>query len=152
VALGGWLASAGVAAAQYPYPPGSGTVGFPAQARPPVSPYLNILQGTGIPAVNYFNFARPALQFQQQLQQPPPLQQFLGPPLVEPFGLASTDVSLLPQQRDPTKEYPRPTGHPAVFMSTGGYFNSLGTIGTPAFRGGQAGSVNRAQAPIGARR
>ena len=70
--------------AQYPYPPGGyqpgGVYGTP--ARPPVSPYLNILQGTGNPGVNYYNFTRPALQTQQFYQQ----QQSYGLPPVEPFG------------------------------------------------------------------
>ena len=60
------LATAGSAAAQYPYPyqqpgyanPPGGIAG------PPLSPYLNLLNG-GNPAVNYYNFVRPQLALQQ---------------------------------------------------------------------------------------
>jgi hypothetical protein len=153
---GGALAVAGPAAAQFPtgaYPggyqggyPGGGYMGgfagpnFGAPGRPPLSPYLNILQGTGNPAVNYYNFTRPNLQAQQMQQQ-----FFNQPPLVEPFGLASVDVSLVPQY-DPTSRYPRPTGHPAAFGYIGGYYNSLGTIGVPFARAGQPAAA-RPQAP-----
>jgi hypothetical protein len=142
LAAGGALALAGPAAAQYPtgYPVGGYPGGYAGQAsttpaRPPLSPYLNILQGTGNPAVNYYNFTRPALQAQQQQQlqanQPAPQQ-------VEQFPLASIDVSVDPRY-DPTKRLPRPTGHPTMFGYSGSYFNSLGTIGGPVNRGaGQA--------------
>jgi hypothetical protein len=141
--LGGWLATAGAATAQYPYPtaPGGyqpgGIAGTP--ARPPVSPYLNITQGLGNPAVNYFNFTRPALQAQQFYQQ----QQSFGPQFMGP-SLASIDVALSPQY-DPTGRYPAPTGHPSAFGYFGGYFNSMGTIGAPLARGGQPMAAARAQ-------
>src|SRR4051794_38989179 len=110
VLLGGWQAADGQASAQYPQypypsaftygqqpyaPPGyqpGGAFGTP--ARPPVSPYLNLLQNNRSPAVNYYNFTRPALQNQQFFQQ----QQSgnLGVPPSEPFGLATTDVQYAP--------------------------------------------------------
>jgi hypothetical protein len=37
--------------------------------RPPVSPYLNLLNGGGSPAVNYYGIVRPELRFQTQSQQ-----------------------------------------------------------------------------------
>src|SRR5947208_16346116 len=119
LAAAGWLAAAGADAAQYPYPPGYGTGGTPGAARPPVSPYLNILQGTGNPAVNYYNFTRPALQGQQFYQQ----QQSFGLGPVEPFGLASRDVLYAPPGTGPSERMPSPTGHESVFMNTGRYFN-----------------------------
>jgi hypothetical protein len=148
----GWLAPAGLALAQPPYQPpfqpGYGVGGFPVipSARPPLSPYLNLLQGTGNPAVNYFNFTRPALQAQQFFQQPP---SFGLPPAGEPFGLASTDVASDPR-RNLTGQLPRATGHPTTFMNPMGYFNSYGTIGAPFGRGAGAGAAARPQ--VGARR
>jgi hypothetical protein len=145
VLLGGWLAAASPTAAQYPYPPPGyqpgGASGTP--ARPPLSPYLNIVNGPGAnPAVNYYNFARPALQAQQYYQQ----QQSAGLPLplTEPFGLASAP----PLGLDPSSRMPRPTGHPAAFMNTSGYFNSMGSIGGPPARGaGPTGARTPAPAP-----
>src|SRR6478736_6773748 len=91
LAASGALALAGPAVAQYPtgYPVGGYPGGYAGQAytspsRPPLSPYLNILQGNGNPAVNYFNFTRPALQAQQQQQ----IQMSQGP-ATEAFPLAS---------------------------------------------------------------
>ncbi len=167
LAGGALAATAGTAAAQYPYPPNAypptmygggysptmygggqpypqigGVGGYPAPARPPVSPYLNILQGTGNPAVNYYNFARPQLQMQQTLQA----QQSMSlVPLAEPFGLASTDVLYSPM--DPTMRIPNPTGHPSAFMNYGAYFNSFGTIGTPLGRPGGAPAAARPMTP-----
>src|SRR5262249_22906092 len=123
LAAAGALALAGPAAAQYT-PPGYGYPNYGAPgvgaygagvARSPLSPYLNITAGVNNPAVNYYNFTRPALQAQAALQQ----QNQSLPPLGEPFGVASQDVSLLPAL-DPTNKLPRPTGHPSAFQYYGG--------------------------------
>jgi hypothetical protein len=176
VLLGGWQAAAGQATAQYPsslYPTGPATAQYPqypypsaftygqqpyaplgyqpggaygTPARPPVSPYLNILQNNRSPAVNYYNFTRPALQNQQFLQQ----QQSggaLGVPPSEPFGLATTDVQYAPPAQAPQLRMPSPTGHPTTFLYQGGYFNSFGTIGAPIAGGGQIGTAPRTSAP-----
>jgi hypothetical protein len=37
--------------------------------RPPVSPYLNLLNGGSNPAINYYGIVRPELRFQTQSQQ-----------------------------------------------------------------------------------
>jgi hypothetical protein len=37
--------------------------------RPPVSPYLNLLNGGGNAAINYYGIVRPELRFQTQQQQ-----------------------------------------------------------------------------------
>jgi hypothetical protein len=135
-------AAAGPAAAQYPatFNPSGGYTGavfgpnMGTPVSPPLSPYLNILGGGRNPAVNYFNFTRPALQAQQQFQQ---MQAGGGPlaaPLGEPFGVASGDVLYAPPGQDPTTRLPTPTGHVATFGNYAGYYNSLGTIGVPFAR------------------
>jgi hypothetical protein len=161
VLVGGWQAAAGQAAAQYPQypypsaltygqapfaPPGyqpGGAFGTP--ARPPVSPYLNLLQGNRNAGVNYYNFTRPALQNQQYLQQ----QQSgtLGALPSEPFGLATTDVQFAPPAQAPHLRMPTPTGHATTFQYQGGYFNSFGTIGAPRAGGGQIGAAPRTSTP-----
>ena len=126
----GLLATAGSAVAQNPFPYqsqggfGSSPGGM---AGPPLSPYLNLLNGPGNPGVNYYNFVRPQLQMQQQ--------QFYGGgggiTAIDPYPLA-TDITL-----DPTGRLPRSTGLPVAYMNYGPYFNSMGTIGV-ATRGGQS--------------
>jgi hypothetical protein len=144
LAAGGAVALAGPAAAQYPpgYPVGGYPGGYAGQAyttptRPPLSPYLNIFQGGGNPAVNYYNFTRPALQAQQQQQF-----QMNQPAQGEQFPLASVDVSA-DLRYDPTRRIPRPTGHATAFGNYGGYFNSFGTIGGPGPRGAGAAVTPR---------
>jgi hypothetical protein len=135
---GAWLAIAGPAAAQYPYPYPPQNYGSPAgsPAGPVLSPYLNLLNGpTGNAGVNYYNFVRPQLQLQQQ-------QQVFGGggtiAAIDPYPLASEIVL------DPTGRLPRSTGLPAAFMNYGPYFNSMGTIG----RAGPPGAAARpGQAP-----
>jgi hypothetical protein len=132
----GLLATAGPAAAQYPYPYPPPAYGAPASpAGPVLSPYLNLLNGpTGNAGVNYFNFVRPNLQLQQQ-------QQFYGGTgiiaAIDPYPLA-TNIAL-----DPTGPLPRATGLPSAFMNYGPYFNSMGTIGQP-LRGVQPAAAGRA--------
>jgi hypothetical protein len=125
----GTLAVAAPAAAQYPtpYAPAGGQYGTVQpnayQPRPPVSPYLNLLN-RGNAGVNYYNFVRPQLQAQQA-----PVA--MAPTIASTF--APEDVYVDPQ--DPLSRWPRPTGHPAGFMSYQTYYNSLGTIGVPMQRG-----------------
>ncbi|HEY1376418.1 MAG TPA: hypothetical protein VGF55_06470, partial [Gemmataceae bacterium] len=111
----GLLATAGPAAAQYPYPYPPSAYGPTPGGQPgsPLSPYLNLLGGpSSSPAVNYYNFVRPNLQLQQQ-------QQLYGSgmPLVTPdqYPLA-TDIRM-----DPTGPLPRSSGLPTTFMNYGGY-------------------------------
>jgi hypothetical protein len=130
---------AGPAAAQNPYPP---TAYGPRVYNPrsqTISPYLNLFSGTGRPGVNYYNFVRP------YTQSPQPVYNGGGQAYpVDPYGQladVNTDWSL---------PKPRPTGNvngpAAAFNSYGGYFNSTGTIGAPAFRGQQS-MGGRAPAP-----
>jgi hypothetical protein len=134
---GSLLAAVTPAAAQYPYPYPTTAYGQGYQSTPVLSPYLNLRNGRGSPAVNYYNFVQPNLQLQQQ-------QLYGGgggvAPL-DPYGLA-TDLSA-----DPTKALPRATGLPTAFMNYGGYYNSMGTIGVANNRGGQQGPGGRAPAP-----
>jgi hypothetical protein len=140
-ALCGMLAAA-PAAAQYPAPVG-GQYGnqpqgaFQPRIAPPVSPYLNLLRG-GDPGVNYYNFVRP---FTQPLGP-------MGP--ATPPSLASAyspeDVFLDPQ--DPLSRWPRPTGHPAGFLSYQSYYNTLGTMGAPMQRPGAAQRQQQPMTPI----
>lgn len=132
----GLLATAGSAVAQYPYPyPPQAYSSTPGgMAGPPLSPYLNLLNGPGGPGVNYYNFVRPQLQLQQQ--------QYYGGgggiTAIDPYPLA-TDLTL-----DPTGRLPRSSGLPIAFMNYGPYFNSMGTIGL-ANRGGQPAAARPGQ-------
>ncbi len=135
----GLAAAAGPAAAQYPYPYPPAAYGSPATGGSPLSPYLNLRNGpNSLPAVNYYNFVRPQLQMQQQQSIAAS-----GAPVLalEPYPLAS-DIRL-----DPTGPLPRSSGLPTTFMNVGGYFNSQGTIGVSAYRGGTAGAGGRAPLP-----
>jgi len=130
--LCGTLAVVAPAAGQYPFPyapaGGQNTAQQPNayQSRPPVSPYLNLLN-RGNPGVNYYNFVRPQIQAQ-------------GPMAMTPQTIASAyapeDVFTDPQ--DPLSRWPRPTGHPAGFVSYQSYYNTLGTMGAPGQRAGAA--------------
>ena len=124
--------TAGQAAAQNPYPYNTGVPNPGGQyQRPPVlSPYLN-LNNRGNPAINYFNFVAP--QFQARQQGNGGLQQQL--PALQP----GDDIAL--DSHNPTDRIPRAAGHPTSFMNTGGYFNSLGTIGAGGGRPGAAGAA-----------
>jgi hypothetical protein len=136
------LAAAGPAGAQYPYPyPTAGGV-----YTSPLSPYLNLQNGRGLPGVNYYNFVRPGLQAQQQQYSGN-----VGLANIDPFSLGS-DLGI-----DPTKQLPRATGslnaQPAAFMNYGSYFNNMGTIGgTTGYRGGQQTAGGRAPVPSVPRR
>ena len=83
-------------------------VGAPA-AGPTVSPYVNLLRNPNSPTLNYYGLVRPQFQTNaglQALQQQMTLGQ--GGPLP---GAGSPDDVLI-------------TGHAAVFMNLGGYFQS----------------------------
>src|SRR5947209_7917976 len=102
----GMALAAGPAAAQYPYavqPYGSAS-----PAGPPLSPYLNLRNGpNNLPGVNYYNFVRPQLNYQQALQA----GGGGGVPVIDPYGLAS-DFTY-----DPTLPLPRGSGIPTGFMN-----------------------------------
>jgi len=91
-------------------------VGTPSPA-PTISPYINLLRSPNAPTLNYFGLVRPQFQTNAGLQA---LQQqlFLGQtgplPGAEPTG----DVLI--------------TGHAAMFMNYGGYFQSqTGALRSP---------------------
>src|SRR5262249_20395527 len=133
-ALCGLLAAATPAAAQYPFPynPAGGQYATQQpnanqpRVAPPVSPYLNLLRGGDL-GVNYYNFVRPQLQAQ--------LPMGVAPPTLA-SAYAPEDVFLDPQ--DPLSRWPRPTGHPAGFLSYQMYYNTFGTMGVSAQRAGAA--------------
>jgi hypothetical protein len=134
-----WAALAMPAWAQYPFPynanpfaPSLPNPGAQYQRPPVLSPYLN-LNNRGNPGINYFNFVQPQLQLQQ------PWMGFQGPPL--PMTPVGADVVFDPG--DPTSVMPRSSAHPSTFYSTGGYFNSLGTIGAGRPAGLQAPQLRR---------
>src|SRR5438034_7893065 len=82
--------------------------------QPPVSPYLNLLRGRNT-AVNYYLGVQPEFerrQFQQQI-------------------LLGEERRQLPPEEPATELFPKlaGTGHPAVFMNYGGYYNAGGVSG-----------------------
>jgi hypothetical protein len=87
------------------YRPGGNTGTY----NPPgvISPYLNILRGNNL-AVNYYLGVRPEFQL-RSLQQ----QVLLG------------EERRLPLPEESTELFPKlaGTGHPAVFLNYGGYYN-----------------------------
>lgn len=115
------LAGTGWAGAQSPYFPTR--VGANPYQQPTLSPYLNLLRA-GDPAANYYLLVRP--EFRQRS-------------LNAEFGSAILDLERRGPERPavPADELVPAlpsTGHAAVFVNTGGYFNSFG----PAPRGGPA--------------
>jgi hypothetical protein len=96
---------------------GAPRVGTPATA-PTVSPYINLLRNPNAPALNYYGLVRPQFQTNaglQALQQQLLLGQTGSLSGAEPTG----DVLI--------------TGHAAVFMNYGGYFQSqTGALRSPA--------------------
>ncbi|MFO0807492.1 MAG: hypothetical protein U0746_02620 [Gemmataceae bacterium] len=105
---------------------------FRPYAMPGLSPYLNIFGGGNNrnfnnAAINYYNFALPALQAQN-----PVANYYAGGNLQQQYTAAQLqpgdDISLDPM--DPTSRLPRPSSHPTAFNNVGGYFNSFGTIGS----------------------
>lgn len=138
VALGGLALIGGPAAAQVGINPYAGLPNFnapamrPYAAMPGLSPYLNIAGGVGNnrlnnAAINYFNFARPAIQAQN------PLSGFYANSALQQQYIATQGApgdEFIPDPFDVTSGRPRPAGHPTAFFNTGGFFNSLGTIGS----------------------
>jgi len=76
---------------------------------PTVSPYINLLRAGNSPAANYYGLVRPQLQTNAGLQSLQ--QQFLSAQGRPPGGPDLSDDMLV-------------TGHAAVFMNLGGYFQS----------------------------
>lgn len=110
----------------------------PADSRPTVSPYLNLLRG-GAPAVNYFGIVRPELQMQQQFGQ---LQQQLGQTNRNLQGLSDTLA--------PAGDQPLPaTGHAATFNNTLGYFNRMPGGGSGRGNAGAMKAPTVPSAPAG---
>lgn len=163
IALGGLALTTGRAAAQVGVNPYVGLPNYnapavrPYAAMPGLSPYLNLYGGPsrgGVgnnrlnnAAINYYNFTLPALQAQNPLGSfyaNSALQQQYAATQVAP----GDDVFMDPS--DPTNTKPRPAGHPTAFFNTGGYFNSLGTIG--AARPQAAGNRPQQQQPAQQRR
>ncbi len=111
---------AGSAHAQNP-PPGPG--GVP-NTGPAVSPYLNLLRRGNSAGANYYGLVKPELEFRNAYR-----------------GLqGQLSNQLVTQNVDPRTGLPE-TGHPTMFLNTGGYFMSAGR--------GQAGGTGLAQRPQG---
>ena len=131
----------------------------------PLSPYLNLLRGSGNPGVNYYYGVRPGLPSGglNNFGQAPPIQQPVGPQ----YG------GFLPQSQipyDPTAQSYEPggqpirlnsPGHPVLFGNqypTHGGFSSVyaQNVNRAGFAGGQRpaqsiaglGNVNRGRAAI----
>jgi hypothetical protein len=95
--------------------------------RPTFSPYLNLLNRGGSPALNYLGIVRPQQQFAQQFGQ---LQQQAN----------QTNMALnqaITQEATVLNELLAPTGNVATFNNTGGYFNRFG--GAASFGGSTVG-------------
>jgi len=89
-----------------------------ASVGPTVSPYINLLRNGNTPAFNYFGLVRPQFQTNAGLQQ---LQQQITFTRSGPLPAAEVPGDVLV------------TGHAAVFMNLGGYFQSpTGAIRGPA--------------------
>src|SRR5262245_9381310 len=81
--------------------------GWRPNARPTVSPYLNLLRG-GSSALNYYNLVRPITTFQNSIQQ---LQQ-----------QANMDQQAISSLQSAPVQGPPPTGHPVGFQTHTRYF------------------------------
>ncbi len=135
LALALLLAAAGSALGQYPGAGGSPqppTFGN-RQQQSPLSPYLNLLNGSGAnPAANYYNLTRPFLQ--QQGQSP------FAPQVGQNAGGFQQQIGYLPpaappdySTRDPfdatgSSALP-PTGHPVVYGNKYGQASGAGRSG-----------------------
>jgi hypothetical protein len=97
--------------------------------QPLLSPYLNLIRGTGganISAIDYYNFVRPGQQS---------LGSYAGRQYGAAPGFGGAAGSRYGYNVDPETGLAtnaRPAGAPAVFLNYGSYFNRLGTIGTGA--------------------
>jgi hypothetical protein len=92
--------------------------------RPPVSPYLNLLQGNNSPGFNYFTQVRPQLEFRNGIRN---LQQQVANNRTAISALSARDTGGVAV-----------TGHGTTFFNTGGYFS--GGAGAA-----QRSTANRAQ-------
>lgn len=97
----------------------------PFVAPPPtLSPYLNLFRGgrgSGVTAIDYFNFVRPFT-----VGSGPNTPRGSMP--MSPYGTRS-NVTIEPDVILEPDSVLRSAGVPATFMNSGGYFNRLGTIG-----------------------
>lgn len=99
--------------------------------RPVISPYLNLLNGSGSPALNYFGLVLPQQQLAQQFGQ---LQQQATQTNLAVNQALAQDASAL-------NSILAPTGTVAAFNSTGNYFNRYGnSFGS---FGSSSGGMNR---------
>jgi hypothetical protein len=116
----------------------------------PLSPYLNLLNPN--PAVNYFNFVRPNTfsPFRGAGLSPFPAggRQSFFPTLSdideEDFPRSSEYKVKLPNGEEETRVKMGPTGHPAAYGNTMGYFGPLTTS-----QGGIGSAGNRGMKPTG---
>lgn len=114
---------------------GGGPVGTPT-----VSPYLNLLRNNNTPGLNYFGLVRPQIQTNADLR-------LLNQQTLQPRAG-------LPSAGDNPEEQ-LATGHAAVFMNLGGYFQNLGggagvsrpTLGTAVRSNSGSGSSGSMRLP-----
>jgi hypothetical protein len=91
--------------------------------RPVLSPYLNLFAGGvggGFSAVDYFNLVRPAQQASGS---------FIGRPMGAQMAPGGRGFAGAVDPESGLQSSPRPAGTPSSFMTHGGYFNRLGSIG-----------------------
>lgn len=98
------LAVALEAPAQIPGSMAPGTA--PMQSGPTFSPYLNLLQRGGSPAINYYGLVRPEIQFRNTMQS-----------LANELEQTQTEVAVGGQPPTLTQ-----TGHPIQFFNLGHYY------------------------------
>lgn len=102
--------------------------------RPTISPYLNLLNRGGSPALNYLGIVRPQQQLAQQFGQ-----------LQLQANLTSQMVNqAYSQEAGASNDMLAPTGTVAVFNNTGSYFNRIGGVGAGSFGGLSAGGFGAA--------
>lgn len=122
----------------------AGLAAGPAVAQPPpgpslppaFSPYLNLVNGRGLPGINYYGITRPQLAARQAI-------------LGLETGVMQNRQAIAGMQAGGVPGAGLPgTGHATVFMNTGGYFMSGGTaapgaVGRMTPNLGGVGGANR---------
>lgn len=121
--------SVGTVASAQPVPP----TGAP--SRPVFSPYLNLLNNNGNPALNYFGLVVPQQQFQQQASQ---FQQQLNTANADFQSLQMQNRQIVGGLLDALLPS---TGNVATFNNTRGYFNRVGGGSAGTFGGGRPGGM-----------